>query len=173
MTDRERAAPDPSFSEEGQRVIDPNRRHRLIIGVSAAFLMALSVIFTGTVYGFETGEHSGIFKTTYGTPEFLIVAIALASSWGVLKPLKPDPRVGQALCLAAGMVSLAYGVVLFFGALLYEPTGSVVEAHPGGQAWLLIVAGVLFMYLRWNRSVWPESPWELNIRNAVERRARR
>lgn len=160
------------FEKEQYVPADPNRAHRLIIGIPAAVFMVLSGLFTGTVFGYADGGHSMLFRTTFDVPEYMIAGIGLLGLWAVLKPLKPDPRVAQAMCLAAGMVSLVYGVVLFFGAVLFTPTDGLQDAFAGGQAWLLIVAGILFVYLRWNRLVWPDSPWEQHIRSVVERRAR-
>lgn len=160
------------FEEEQYLPQDPYRTHRRILGLAASGFMVASVFFSRAVYGFEDGDHTTLFNTGYGMAEGLVAAIGLVAGWGVLNPMRPDPRVAQAIMLAAGLVSLVLGVTLFVGAVAALPSGSVQEVWPGPQAWLLIVAGILFVYLRWHRGLWPESPWEARILDAAARRRR-
>lgn len=149
---------------------DPQRPKRLVIGLIASGLMVLSVFFTATVIGLPDGSHTGLLRSDYGVREALYAVVGLGAAWFVLNPFRPDPRVAQAAMLAAGIVGVAVGFTLFAGAIQVQTGGDIVTSYPGPQAWMLLVSGVLFVTLRFRRSLWPESPWMADLMQRTPKR---
>ena len=161
------------FEPLQEPLADPNRTHRLVAGLLASGLTVLSVVFTGAIYGFVDGGHSAFLRSGYGPREAILALVGLAAAWFVLNPARPDARVAQSAMLGAAIVTIAVGSTLFFGAIAIQPQGAVATAWPGVGAWMLLLAAVLFLYLRWRRDLWPESRWMAQLQAAGARRGRR
>lgn len=146
---------------------DPHRSKRLLIAIPAVLLLGASGFFNATIRLNADGTHGPLLGID-GVRSLVLVIAALLALWFAAQPLKPDPRIAQAVMLAAAVIAIVVGLEGFL-AYRNEPT-----LNPGVAPYLQIIAAVGFLALRWKRSLWPASRWLIAAQQAgIQRPASR
>lgn len=142
---------------------DPHRKTRLRIAIPAGILLGASGFFRQSVELRGDGTHGAIFgMDLFPTLIFLIVAVLAV--WFAARPSKPDPRIAQAVMLAAAIVSIVVAVAAFV------ETSGIDDQAAGVAPYLQVLAAMGFLVLRWKRSLWPASRWLIEAREAAARK---
>ncbi len=138
---------------------DPHRQQRLMIAVPAALLLGASGFFNAAIRLNPDGTHGPVFGIELART-LVLLFVALLSVWFAVYPLKPDPRIAQAVMLAGAVIAIVVGLE---GFLTIRADATVT---PGVAPYLQVIAAAGFLVLRWKRSLWPASRWLIEAQQA-------
>ena len=150
--------------EEGLTAVeDPHRDKRLAIAIPSALLLGLSGFFAATIALHGDGSHGPVLAID-GVRTLVLAVAALLIVYMAARPMKPDPRIAQAVMLAGAIL----GIVLGLEGII--TTYGMDTFAPGAAPYMQLVAAAGFLTLRWRRSLWPTSRWLIEAREAAAKR---
>lgn len=150
-------------TEGAVEIQDPHRQTRMRIAIPAGVLLGASGFFGETVRLHPDGSHGPLVGMDLW-PTLIFLIVAGLAIWFAARPTKPDPRIAQAVMLAAAIVAIVVAVAAFV-----EARG-IADQAPGVAPYLQSLAAVGFLVLRWKRSLWPASRWLIEAQKAAAER---